>query len=470
MALASDRAGGLNTQNIAAIGEGNITPAVGDLMQAFRQGFLTVDDFTRRGLSLPVEAEAQKQNLEDLRNIRPLARRAQTGALENEINIQPRRQALAVGQTEAAIRALPTEAESAASDLQRAKAAEITTGLASPDVDTRLRTVAQLTTDQILDAWTAANGAPPPERLTVTDPEAATNTPAPIDEWFLNQGGQHPAGTNAADNLNRPEVQAAYQRYVNEVKSRPLTIFKGTPEYFNRLKQDVTDLARNQAIEAARIKAIPGVIEAQAKQAGEAGAKLESEVRVTNSAYGTKQEIQDLRKVQSAFFKLSNVLDPNKPSTPQNDQAAIFSWLKILDPGSTVREGEYATSENARGVPETIRNYWNKVVKGLRLTPEQRIKLAEASEEVYLGQVQSAIPTIEQFVETESRLGAPVGSIVPQQDVDLINRANSRTRKAGPSSSNQPATGSVAPPSAGTQRVVQNGTTYRWDGNRYVPE
>src|SRR6185436_18595485 len=219
MALASDRAGGINTSNIAGIGEGGLppTPAVGDLMQAFRSGFLTVDEALRRGLSLPVEAEAQKQNLEDLRNIRPLARRAQTGALENEILIQPRRQALAVGQTEAAIRALPTEAESAASDLQRAKAAEIATGLASPDVDTRLRTVAQLTTDQILDAWTAANGAPPPERLQVTDPDASTNTPAPIDEWYINSGGIHPPGTNAADNLNKPEVQAAYQKYVNEV-------------------------------------------------------------------------------------------------------------------------------------------------------------------------------------------------------------------------------------------------------------
>src|SRR6185436_13014440 len=137
MPLASDRSGGINTSNISGIGEGGVppTPAVEDFMQSFRSGFLTVDDLTRRGLSLPVEAETQRQNLADQREIRPLARRAQAGALSNEIQIQPRRQALSIGQTEAAIRALPTEAESAASDLQRAKAAEIATGLASPDVD-----------------------------------------------------------------------------------------------------------------------------------------------------------------------------------------------------------------------------------------------------------------------------------------------------------------------------------------------
>lgn len=470
MAISSDRAGGINTGNIAAIGEGNITPAVTDFVRAFREGFLTVDDLTRRGLSLPVEAEAQKQNLADQKLIRPLSRQAQAGALTGEIEIQPRRQQLAVGQTEAAIRALPTDAENTAMDLQRAKSAEIATGLASPDVDTRLKTVAKLSTDQILDAWTAANGAPPPERLQVPDPEANTNTPATIDVWFLNQGGQYPPGADTLAHLNRPEIQAAYNQYVQEVKSRPLTLFKGTPEYYAALKKDVVDLARNQAIESARIKAIPGVIEQQAKLQSEAGSKIEGEARAQNSTYGGKQEIQDLRKVQSAFFKMQNVLNPNKPPNPQQDQAAIFSFMKVLDPQSTVREGEYATTENARGVPDTIKNYWNKIVKGLILTPEQRVKLLQVTEDVYVGQAQSAVPIIEQFAETESRIGAAVGSIVPQQDVDLINRVNRGAKPStGRPNAGASSSGQGAPPSAGTQRVVQNGQVFQWDGTTYVP-
>lgn len=469
MATSTDRTGGINTQSITAIGETNsVTPAVTDFVRAFREGFLTVDDLTRRGLSLPVEAEAQKQNLADQKLIRPLSRQAQAGALTNEISIQPRRQALVEGQTEAAIRALPTEAELGAADLQRAKAAEIATGLASPDVDTRLKTVAQLSTDQILDAWTSANGAPPPERLQVPDPEASTNTPAPIDEWFLNQGGQYPPGADTLAHLNRPEVQAAYNQYVQEVKSRPLTLFKGTPEYYAALKKDVVDLARKQAIEAARIKAIPDVIANQSKLQGEAGAKLDANVRAENHAYGVKQEIQDLRKVQSAYYKMRNVLDPNKEATPQDYQAAIFQWMKLLDPGSTVREGEYATAEKARGWPESVRNLWNKYVRGLNVTPEQRIRFLDSSEEIFAGQVQSAVPTIEQFIETESRIGAPVGSVVPKQDVDLLNIITRRKPKTGAAPSAGASASSAAPPSAGTQRVVQNGHTYQWDGSAYV--
>jgi murein L,D-transpeptidase YcbB/YkuD len=51
--------------------------------------------------------------------------------------------------------------------------------------------------------------------------------------------------------------------------------------------------------------------------------------------------------------------------------ALIFSFMKMLDPGSTVREGEYATAENARGVTESVRNQYRKVLDGQFLTPEQ---------------------------------------------------------------------------------------------------
>lgn len=54
------------------------------------------------------------------------------------------------------------------------------------------------------------------------------------------------------------------------------------------------------------------------------------------------------------------------------DRAAIFNFMRALDPTSVVRESEQATAENARGVPESMRAWWNKVVTGQALTPEQR--------------------------------------------------------------------------------------------------
>lgn len=54
------------------------------------------------------------------------------------------------------------------------------------------------------------------------------------------------------------------------------------------------------------------------------------------------------------------------------DLALIFNYMKILDPGSTVREGEFATAQNAGGVDDRVRSLFNSIVNGQRLTIPQR--------------------------------------------------------------------------------------------------
>lgn len=55
-----------------------------------------------------------------------------------------------------------------------------------------------------------------------------------------------------------------------------------------------------------------------------------------------------------------------------DDIALIFSFMKTLDPGSTIQQGEYANAENAGGVPERIINIYNRARSGKFLTDEQR--------------------------------------------------------------------------------------------------
>lgn len=59
--------------------------------------------------------------------------------------------------------------------------------------------------------------------------------------------------------------------------------------------------------------------------------------------------------------------------TAASDMRAIFRYMKMLDPTSVVREGEYATARNATGVPAQIANLYNKVLTGVVLTPAQRV-------------------------------------------------------------------------------------------------
>ena len=46
--------------------------------------------------------------------------------------------------------------------------------------------------------------------------------------------------------------------------------------------------------------------------------------------------------------------------------------MKMLDPGSTVREGEFATAQNTTGIPGRIVNAYNNARTGERLNPAQK--------------------------------------------------------------------------------------------------
>ncbi len=54
------------------------------------------------------------------------------------------------------------------------------------------------------------------------------------------------------------------------------------------------------------------------------------------------------------------------------DLALVFNFMKILDPNSVVRESEFATAENSAGVPDRIRNVFNRIQRGERMAPAQR--------------------------------------------------------------------------------------------------
>ena len=65
-------------------------------------------------------------------------------------------------------------------------------------------------------------------------------------------------------------------------------------------------------------------------------------------------------EVQSQYFR--NLTKLASLGTAQADIGIIFSYMKLLDPNSVVREGEQATAVNSPGVPERIRNMYNRAL------------------------------------------------------------------------------------------------------------
>jgi hypothetical protein len=86
-----------------------------------------------------------------------------------------------------------------------------------------------------------------------------------------------------------------------------------------------------------------------------------------------------------------------KQDTGAADIGLIFSFMKVLDYNSTVREGEAATAQNAANVPDRIRNIYNQIIAGTRLQPAQRQEYVNAMKESARTQFDQLQPVVSQY-------------------------------------------------------------------------
>ena len=70
-------------------------------------------------------------------------------------------------------------------------------------------------------------------------------------------------------------------------------------------------------------------------------------------------------------------------ATPAGDLAAATKIMKILDPGSVVRESELGMAMAASGLEDRVRNYANMVITGQKLTPTQRKDFTDLGQQLY---------------------------------------------------------------------------------------
>lgn len=84
---------------------------------------------------------------------------------------------------------------------------------------------------------------------------------------------------------------------------------------------------------------------------------------------------------------IDKVMKNAEADTAASDIALIFGFMKQQDPQSTVREGEFATAQNSGGVPDAVRNAYNKAMSGQRLQPAQREDFVKTSISAFKSQL-----------------------------------------------------------------------------------
>lgn len=100
----------------------------------------------------------------------------------------------------------------------------------------------------------------------------------------------------------------------------------------------------------------------------------------TMKSYRGEDPVKTYQMTRDAYEK---VRTSAQLTTAQGDLGLIFGFMKMLDPTSVVREGEFANAQNSGGVSDTVINWYNRVKDGQRLTPEQRQQFVAAAEAQY---------------------------------------------------------------------------------------
>ena len=144
--------------------------------------------------------------------------------------------------------------------------------------------------------------------------------------------------------------------------------------------------------------------------------------------FGNEKTVQNLSVAGSYLNQMNNFGVGTPQYKPSDDIALVFSFMKTLDPGSTVREGEYATAKNAGGIPETIVNTYNKVREGKFLTDEQRRNFIETARKSYTGISKEAENLASRYRTMAKDRGIPENLVVPSNMFEQVKQFEAKSQ------------------------------------------
>ena len=161
-----------------------------------------------------------------------------------------------------------------------------------------------------------------------------------------------------------------------------------TGEYSNIAlsKFGTADLSK---LTPAQLQQLPGLVEAQKKAVAEAGRTV---IDMTGGQKGFENETNLRKEFQGlpetkAFGEMKaaygQVLEGLNKSNAVGDLAAATKIMKLLDPGSVVRESELAMAMQAGGLMDRVANYATNIMQGTKLSPAQRKDFADLAQSLF---------------------------------------------------------------------------------------
>lgn len=112
---------------------------------------------------------------------------------------------------------------------------------------------------------------------------------------------------------------------------------------------------------------------------GEGQKGFENEMKLS-SGFKNEPVYKAFQEVKSAYGQITKAIDLRSPA---GDLAAATKIMKLLDPGSVVRESELGMAMQATGLMDRITGYADNVIKGTKLTEQQRVDFRRLADALY---------------------------------------------------------------------------------------
>jgi len=152
-------------------------------------------------------------------------------------------------------------------------------------------------------------------------------------------------------------------------------------------------------------------------QASQEIKRVNNEANALGSGYERASKLRsEIARATGEFQKIRGAWDRIQASAQApsgaSDVALIFNFMKMLDPGSVVREGEFATAQNTGGVDDRVRNVYNQLLNGERLTPDQRKDFAYQARAIFDRAAATNTAVLDGFVNIGEGMGLKRDQIV----------------------------------------------------------
>jgi hypothetical protein len=209
---------------------------------------------------------------------------------------------------------------------------------------------------------------------------------------------QTPEGMNQLKQMAAGTVQMAAgpEKFAEYVQAQQKPVAAEKPQPFQQGAGDAAGYVFNP--NTGQYQAADNVLSRIniAKQAKEQGSTID-----VKDIASINKDVTNLAKESEMIYRTSK--DITKLKDLGGGPASIsivYKFMKSLDPTSVVREGEFATAENAGGVPDSVLNIYNKLVTGERLPDKVMEDFEIAAAELANSSIDATGQAVDNYLNT----------------------------------------------------------------------